>query len=198
MVDTIRYYVALLVLLALPPGLMLWYAIHPFVHFWRRLGPVWTYVVLSVPSVGLCVLMFLARATLLGQDLGMSYPLTALGALFFVAGTIIALMRRKHLTGKILTGYPELAPEKHPTQLLTSGIYSRVRHPRYLEAILFILGYALFANYSGLYGMVVLSVIGIYLVVLLEERELRERFGAEHEDYCRRVPRFIPRWKGDS
>jgi protein-S-isoprenylcysteine O-methyltransferase Ste14 len=29
-------------------------------------------------------------------------------------------------------------------------------------------------------------------VVLLEERELRDRFGAEYDEYCRRVPRYIP------
>ena len=34
---------------------------------------------------------------------------------------------------------------------------------------------------------------GITLVAVLEERELRERFGKEYEDYCSRVPMFIPR-----
>jgi len=30
-------------------------------------------------------------------------------------------------------------------------------------------------------------------VVYLEEPELRERFGKQYEDYCRRVPRWLPR-----
>jgi len=30
-------------------------------------------------------------------------------------------------------------------------------------------------------------------VPMLEERELRERFGAKYDAYCRRVPRFLPR-----
>jgi protein-S-isoprenylcysteine O-methyltransferase Ste14 len=33
--------------------------------------------------------------------------------------------------------------------------------------------------------------------VLLEERELAERFGAEYLDYCRRVPRYVPRRRTD-
>ena len=30
-------------------------------------------------------------------------------------------------------------------------------------------------------------------VVLLEEPQTRRRFGADYDDYCRRVPRWIPR-----
>jgi protein-S-isoprenylcysteine O-methyltransferase Ste14 len=28
--------------------------------------------------------------------------------------------------------------------------------------------------------------------IAMEERELHRRFGASYEEYCRRVPRFIP------
>jgi protein-S-isoprenylcysteine O-methyltransferase Ste14 len=31
-------------------------------------------------------------------------------------------------------------------------------------------------------------------VVVLEERELRHRFGPVYEEYSRRVPRFIPKF----
>ena len=30
------------------------------------------------------------------------------------------------------------------------------------------------------------------LAISFEERELRTRFGAAYEDYCRQVPRFVP------
>jgi protein-S-isoprenylcysteine O-methyltransferase Ste14 len=33
----------------------------------------------------------------------------------------------------------------------------------------------------------------MYCLVLIEERELRGRYGAEYDAYCSRVPRFIPK-----
>jgi protein-S-isoprenylcysteine O-methyltransferase Ste14 len=32
----------------------------------------------------------------------------------------------------------------------------------------------------------------MHIIVLLEEKELKERFGRGYEEYCRRVPRYIP------
>jgi len=92
-----------------------------------------------------------------------------------------------------LSGIPELSKEKYPGKLLTEGVYSRVRNPRYIEALLWVTAYALFANYLGAYIVVVLSLPLIYFVVRLEERELRARFGTAYEEYCRRVPRFVPK-----
>ena len=57
-------------------------------------------------------------------------------------------------------------------RLLTDGIYSRMRNPRYVEFLLFVLAYAGFANYSGTWIMWALAWPGIHFVVLLEEKEI--------------------------
>jgi protein-S-isoprenylcysteine O-methyltransferase Ste14 len=109
-----------------------------------------------------------------------------------VLGVRIAHARRRHLTQRILVGVPEIS-SSDKGRLITDGIYGRIRNPRYLEFLLLSFVYVAFANYSGVWVIYALMFPAIHLVVLLEEPELRERFGAEYEEYCRRVPRYIPR-----
>jgi protein-S-isoprenylcysteine O-methyltransferase Ste14 len=103
------------------------------------------------------------------------------------------LKRRRHLTPAILSGLPQLSQKHYPGVLLREGIYSRIRHPRYVEVTLWVLGYALFANFLASYLVAALTPAVLYLIVFLEERELAQRFGKEWEEYAREVPRFVPR-----
>jgi len=191
--DSVRYGVAFIVSASHLPSLFLWLAIHPFSSFWRKLGIVWTYVILAIPVAAYIAGVWLLRKPLLGADWGANGITMLLAAVSVAAAMAINHQRRKLLNFKKLSGVPELSREKFPGELLTDGIYGRVRHPRYLEALLWVLGYSLFADYSGPYLVWLVGLPVLYLVILLEERELRQRFGAEYEDYCRRVPRFIPR-----
>jgi protein-S-isoprenylcysteine O-methyltransferase Ste14 len=191
--DTARHALALLVLLTYPPAVLLWLAIHPWAHRWRCIGALGTYLVLSVPMLGLVAGLFAWRATLLGRDLGRSWLLVALALTCLVVAGAIARQRIKHLGFATLSGKPELSQAAYPGRLLTEGIYARLRHPRYVEVTLWTLGYVLFANHGGVYLLWLLSLPTLHLVVLLEERELRQRFGASYEEYARRVPRYLPK-----
>jgi protein-S-isoprenylcysteine O-methyltransferase Ste14 len=190
--NTARYLVAVLMILTVPPSLGLWYVIHPLTPFWRRFGVRGTYCILLAPVLVLGVALWLARRTLVGTDLGTSLPLLVVAAVAAVCGAAIARKRRRLLTQRILMGGPQLSASDRGA-LLTEGIYARTRNPRYLEFLVFVLAYVAFANYVGTWILWVACVPAIHLVVLLEERELRERFGQEYEDYCRRVPRYLPR-----
>jgi protein-S-isoprenylcysteine O-methyltransferase Ste14 len=64
-----------------------------------------------------------------------------------------------------------------------------------VEFTLGMIGWSLFVNYVGLYVMTGLCFVLLWVIVLLEERELRERFGQAYVDYSARVPRFVPRIK---
>ncbi len=191
--DIARYVVATLILISLPSGLLLWLVIHPFVTFWRRLGPTRTYAILSIPVAAVMVTTFLMRRRLLAEDFGTNYFLVATAFVALLGGFLIARRRRKHLTFTILAGLPELSSARYPGTLLREGIYASIRHPRYVETALVVLAYALFANFLGTYVLLVATLPTLYVIVLLEERELRTRFGAEYVAYCRAVPRFVPR-----
>lgn len=80
---------------------------------------------------------------------------------------------------------------RFPSGLLTKGGFFQIRHPRYVEVVLGLFGCAAIANYLGAYVLMVLFPVGLFLVVLLEERELRERFGAVYETCARCVPPFV-------
>ena len=83
-----------------------------------------------------------------------------------------------------------------PKKLIVNGLYRYVRNPIYLGALLVLLGYILWFG-SGLIVIYFLMFLMAYqiLITLIEEPILRNTFGQDYEEYCRRVPRWIPRLK---
>ena len=196
--NTTRYVLALFLVITLPPLFLYWLLIHPFVNFWRGkgIGPAYTMILSMI--VAAMIGLFALRHFLLGIDYGTSYPLAALGvALLIVAGSL-RFKLQKHLDLRTLVGFPEIAPDRFPRPLITEGMYARIRHPRYVQLLIALAGYALIANYLAAYLAVALWVPGIYVIAVLEEKELRAHFGDAYDDYCRKVPRFLPKLKGDS
>ncbi len=190
---SIRYFIALYLFLILPSGLIFWLVIHPLVQFWRKLGPGWTYSLAGGLMAVIMLGLYRVRDPLLATEFGTSYPLIGLAMFCLVGAGMISLKRRKHLTFRILAGLPELAPARQPSRLLTEGVYAIIRNPRYVEKALAVLAFALVANYLATYILLVLSIPVVYLIVILEEKELRERFSDAYDEYCRRVPRFVPK-----
>jgi len=190
--DTARYIVTMILAVSMPPAVLLWFAIHPFTRFWRGLGLAWTYSILSVPTLLVMAWVIVDRRRLMAVDYGTSYWTIALAVIAAVGGAAIAIKRKRFLTFAILAGAPQLSEKRYPGILLTEGIYAKIRHPRYVETTLFVLAYALFGNYLAGYVVSLMTIVCLYLIVLLEEKELLERFGEEYAEYIRRVPRFIP------
>ncbi len=193
--ETVTYYLALICVVSIPPAIGYWYLIHPFAAAWRRRGPWVTYLVVTPPCLLAAYGIWLLREPLLRVRFGFQPWLTGIGAVLYLGSIVLEILRRKHLTTAMLVGLPEVSAARAPGKLLTEGIYGRIRHPRYVSYMLGMAGIALFVNYLGVYLLLVVSLPMFYLLVVLEERELRERFGKQHEEYCREVPAFFPRLK---
>lgn len=192
MLDAARYWLAVLTLISLPPALFYWYLIHPFARTWRRLGRLPSYLIVIALCVAMGYGLWQARDPLLRVDYGFNPWLTGIGLVLYSISVYVELRCRKYLKFTILAGAPELSRDQ-PGKLLDQGIYGRIRHPRYIALAFGMTGMALFMNYFATYVLVLASVPLLYILVLFEERELRERFGEAYVDYSRRVPRFMPR-----
>jgi protein-S-isoprenylcysteine O-methyltransferase Ste14 len=88
----------------------------------------------------------------------------------------------------------------HPTEtLVVNGLYRYMRNPMYLGVLTMIFGQAvLLANrHVAIYGASAAVIMHLF-VVFYEEPTLRARYGAQYEEYSRRVRRWIPRFPGSS
>lgn len=107
--------------------------------------------------------------------------LVLVGAWLGIAGVRVLGMNR--------TPFPEPKPG---SQLITTGIYARVRHPLYASVIAIGFGWALLWRSGPALALAVAQAVFFYAKARFEERLLRERFD-EYADYARRVPRLLPR-----
>ncbi|MCX6344122.1 MAG: isoprenylcysteine carboxylmethyltransferase family protein [Armatimonadetes bacterium] len=83
----------------------------------------------------------------------------------------------------------------HPTEkLVTAGPYAYVRHPGMIGLLFFLLGVAFVAR--SLAGILLAPLGALPIVIYLmafEEKGLKDRFGAEYDEFKRNVPMLIPR-----
>ena len=79
--------------------------------------------------------------------------------------------------------------------LATSGPYARIRHPQYVGFALVMLGFLFQWPTIVTLAMFPVLILVYWRLAIREEREVRERFGAEYDAYAARVPRFVPRKK---
>lgn len=192
--DTTRFVMGVLLVVAAPPAIVFWLLIHPFAGFWQRVGLRITYSFGGAFFVFLCAVLFRFRSQILGPDLGLNGLLATLGLGLYAVSAWISIITRRTLDTKTFTGVPEISGDASEGALLQEGIYGVIRHPRYVSVVIGLTGFALVVNYLGAYLVVLGCVPALLLVVFLEERELEDRFGQAYRVYSSRVPRFFPRF----
>ncbi len=78
-------------------------------------------------------------------------------------------------------------------QLVTTGIYSYIRHPQYLGFLLLTLGMNI--QWITIPTLLLWPAIVVlyYRLAKEEDKKMEEKFGEEYRKYSRSVPMFIPR-----
>lgn len=117
--------------------------------------------------------------------------LRLVGAILFVVGLSLYLAASYVLTRRGKGAFVEFDP---PTALVVEGPYRYVRNPVVACLLGAMLGEAITLSSTGVLLMFLcFLVLAHRQVTRLEEPLLRKRFGRAYEDYCARVPRWIPR-----
>jgi len=111
-----------------------------------------------------------------------------LGVLLFIAGGALRIWPI-YVLGHRFSGLVAIQPGH---TLVTTGLYSIIRHPSYLGLLVNALGWA-FAFRSGV-GILLtaLTILPLVARIRSEETLLHTQFGAEYDAYRARTSRLIP------
>ena len=145
-------------------------------------------------TVAVLIPVWLARQNgiALGIGSGPAQVLAQAGGLCLLAagGCLFLASLRRFVT----EGRGTLAPWDPPRRLVVRGPYRYVRNPMISGVLLVLFGEALLLlSWPHLvWALIFLGINSVY-IPLLEEPGLARRFGEGYREYCRHVPRLLPR-----
>ena len=184
--------IAGLVLWANLPVPIFWLVLHTRVEFWRRhVRAAYAAAVVAGWGSATVLAWIYARRMLDAQAVPLACKLAGLLLMAFDVWVILQVERQ--LGAHRMVGRAELAGGG---EIRTTGIYGRMRHPRYAAMLISTLGACLAAARPVMWGIAAGWGVVVLLMIRAEERELVRRFGAEYEEYRRRVPALVPRLRG--
>ncbi|MCL5994876.1 MAG: isoprenylcysteine carboxylmethyltransferase family protein [Chloroflexi bacterium] len=148
------------------------------------------YLVAGVLYFGLCAVMWLP----LPIELSPAIRIVSLvvGALLFFSGLALVLWGRLTLGRLYNVSYSFGVQLYADHRLITHGPFAIVRHPMYLGILLTGLGGILLYRTWTLVFLAA-NFLGLLIRARREEQALAAEFGKAWQDYCRRVPGFVPR-----
>lgn len=84
-------------------------------------------------------------------------------------------------------------------KLVTTGAYALARNPLYFANGVIGLGWGIISGWYSLFVFfVAFLVVYVFIIIPREEDFLREKFGVEYVDYCRKTGMFYPKtWPVD-
>lgn len=136
--------------------------------------------------------IWLRRSTAAALPDGMAgWTLLAFGVAVLLVGGVLFVASLREFAVK---GRGTLGPWDPPRKLVIDGPYAYVRNPMISGVILLLAGEALVLRSAPhVWWAAAFALLNAVYIPLLEEPGLRRRFGARYVEYCRQVPRLVPR-----
>ena len=138
--------------------------------------------------MGSLVLLFFPVPGLRGRFLPSSDVLAIIGLTIQAAFCLFAFWARRHL-GRNWSGAVTIAKDH---KLIRSGPYRRIRHPIYTAMLGMYTGAAIVSGELHALLAVVIITVAYWRKIGMEEADLRQAFGAEHEQYVSESWAIIP------
>ena len=157
----------------------------------RKIAIIATYFLLFwvvVPGVLLLFSFWLDRSVFLDESLSRAFILP--GILIFTIG-IVLFFTSVYQFRKFSGNWPVSALP--PGKIIEKGLFSVVRHPIYIFALITIIGAGFLLKSKALVFVVLPAFIFIlFAYIFMEEKMLLKRHGQNYRLYKKRVPLFLP------
>lgn len=140
--------------------------------------------VISATSLLTCLALTVLSTPYVERGSWIDIATRAAGWLCFLSAVTIRMWASLYLGGR------------KGRMVICDGPYSVCRNPLYIGTLLLILSQVFFLQSLTLaVGMILPVIIYAIGVVPAEEHYLELKFGEEYRQYCRQVPRWIPRFR---
>lgn len=153
--------------------------------------------ILALPFVVTVIIptLIIAQMQSINFGWGLPFPLNIASFILGLVLISLGLVLVVQTVGLfMIVGQGTLAPWDPTQRLVVVGIYRYVRNPMISGVFTVLLGEGVFLGSSAiLVWALIVIVINMIYIPLSEEPGLRERFGADYDDYARNVPRWVPR-----
>ena len=140
-----------------------------------------SYIVWTLLMITQIVLAFFLKAEYLPAAKNAGWGFIFLSAIFGMLP--IFTFRRK---GDIEKGKTYM----HTTKIVSTGIYSIIRHPQYMAGMLINIGIILISQHWLIIIIGVLAIVLNYIDALKADGDLIKKFGNKYLDYMEKVPRL--------
>jgi len=168
---------------------------------WRSMGAFSAFVVaLFTEMYGVPLTIYILTSTL-----GSRYPVidpfshvnghlwvALAGGSMYVWGLVMLLSWAAMLGGLVIMGKAWKQIHQANGELVTSGLYQRVRHPQYFGLFLITVGMLIQWPTIITAAMWPILMLMYHRLARREEREMEMKFEAKYTEYKQRVPMFVP------